>query len=283
MKKLASRSSMTTLAANPCGSRYRRYAIPLLLFCTSLLMLVPNYIPSQAQEKTITVFAASSLTEALTQIGTNFSQQTGIKVRFQFAGSQILKTQLENGAPADVLATAEASINAELEQRNLLEKSQTFAQNRLTVIVPKIGAARVKRLADLAKPNVGLIIAQANVPIGVYSRQVLQNLEDSKRYGTDFFARVLKNVISEESNVRQVLLKVRLGEADAGIVYVTDVTLGASLIQIAIPERQNVKAQYPIGIVRQSKNLVSAREFMQYVLSPAGQGILQQWGFLKKP
>lgn len=254
-------------------------------FRFALLITLTQLIPSSAQDKTLTVYAASSLTEAFTQIGANFSKQTGTKVRFQFSGSQILKTQIENGAPADVLATAEPSINAQLEQNNTLESSQIFARNRLIVIVPKSGAARVKTLIDLAKPNVKLIIAQANVPIGLYSRQVLQNLEESKRYGTDFAARVLKNVISEESNVRQVLLKVRLGEADAGIVYTTDVTseLRLNLIQIAIPERQNVIAQYPIGVLRQSKNLGLAREFMQYVLSPTGQGILQQWGFLKKP
>ncbi len=276
----------STVGADPRRLKLRRpYKIVFKLFLMAILLTLTQLIPTQAQDKTLTVFAASSLTEAFTQIGLSFTQQTGTKVRFQFAGSQILKTQLENGAPADVLATAEPSINTQLEQSKILEKSQIFAQNRLVVIVPKRGAARVKTLADLAKPNIKLIIAQANVPIGSYTRQVLQKLEDSKRYGTDFAARVLKNVVSEENNVRQVLLKVRLGEADAGIVYVTDATpeIRSSLIQIAIPERQNVIAQYPIGVVRQSKNLISAKEFMQYVLSPASQGILQSWGFLKKP
>jgi molybdate transport system substrate-binding protein len=265
---------------------YNKIPKTIVLFCLFTILFFARLTQAvHAQDKILTVFAASSLTESFTQIGAGFLKQTGITVRFQFAGSQILKTQLENGAQADLLATAEPSLNAQLEQRNILEKSQIFTRNRLIVITPKRGLARVKTLADLAAPNIKLIIAQANVPIGVYTRQVLQKLENSQRYGTDFAARVLKNVVSEESNVRQVSLKVRLGEADAGIVYVTDVTpeIRSSLIQIAIPERQNVIAQYPIGVVRQSKNLVAAREFMQYVLSPAGQGILQTWGFLKKP
>jgi molybdate transport system substrate-binding protein len=254
-------------------------------FLVLILSFPMQSVTSHAQDKTLTVFAASSLTEAFTELGQSYQKQTGVKVRFQFAGSQILRTQLENGAPADVLATAELSINTMLEQKKILEKNQIFAQNRLVVITPKSGVARVKTLADLVIPNVKLVIAQANVPIGVYTRQVLQKLEATKRYGADFSSRVLKNVVSEESNVRQVALKVRLGEADAGIVYVTDVTpeVRSQLIQIAIPERQNVIAQYPIGVLSNSKNLSSAREFMQYVLSPTGQGILQQWGFLKKP
>ena len=200
--------------------------------------------------------------------------------RFQFAGSQILRTQLENGAKADVFASADTNISLQL-----LENPQIFARNRLVVITPKRGLARVKKLADLALPDLKLVIALATVPVGAYTRQMLKNLEATKRYGPNFAARVLNNLVSEESNVRQVALKVRLGEADAGVVYQTDITpqVQSSLIQIAIPERQNVVASYPIAVLREATNKNAAREFTDYVLGLAGQGILRKWGFIKKP
>ncbi len=239
--------------------------------------------PVTAQDKSITVFAASSLTEAFTEISQTYIKSSGVAVRFQFAGSQILRTQLENGARADIFASASLDTYQPLVDKNLLEKAQIFARNRLVVITSKRGAARVKTLADLALPQVRLVVAQNTVPVGAYTQTMLRNLEKTGRYGLDFVARVQKNVVSEEVNVRQVVLKVRLGEADAGVVYATDVTpeVRSSLIQIGIPERQNVIAQYPIGVLRDSNP--TARDFVAYVLSPAGQGILQRWGFLKKP
>lgn len=250
------------------------------IFIVSVVFLL---FLASAQNTALTVFAASSLTESFSEIGQAFTKQTGIPVRFQFAGSQILGTQLENGAPADIFAAASGDVTLPLEQKNLLEPSQIFAKNRLVVITPKRGVARVKTLADLAAPNVKLVLAQANVPIGAYTRTVLAKLESTKRYGTNYAARVLKNVVSEESNVRQVALKVRLGEADAGVVYATDVTPDSksSLIQLAIPERQNVLVAYPLAVVQATANKNAARAFTNYVLSPAGQGILQRWGFLK--
>jgi molybdate transport system substrate-binding protein len=228
------------------------------------------------------IFAASSLTESLTALGRAYSAETGIVVRFQFAGSQILRSQLENGAKADVFASASLEVLQPLE-KTLLEPARIFAQNRLVVIAPKRGRGLVKTLADLAKPSVRLVVAQNIVPVGVYTRQMLANLESTGRYGKGFALQVQKNIVSEETNVRQVALKVRLGEADAGVVYSTDVTpdLRTHVIEIAIPVRQNVLARYPIAVLRQANNLEAARDFVGYVLSPTGQGILQQWGFLK--
>ncbi len=230
---------------------------------------------SSSQSQTITVFAASSLTESFTEIGRTFTQQTGVMVRYQFAGSQILRTQLENGASADLFASAE-NINLKIPSFS----QSIFARNRLVVITPKRGAAKVKTLADLAANNTKIVIAQANAPIGKYTRQVLEKL--SVRFGKEYAVRVLKNVVSEESNVRQVALKIRLGEADAGIVYLTDVTpdLSSSVIQIAIPQKENIIATYPLWVLRDSSD---ARAFNDFVLSTTGQGILQRWGFLKKP
>jgi molybdate transport system substrate-binding protein len=241
-----------------------------------------NSTSSLTQLNTLTIFAASSLTESFTALGRAYTTKTGIPVRFQFAGSQILRSQLENGANADLLASASRETILLLEN-TLLEPVRIFARNRLVLIAPKRGRGLVKTLADLGKSGVRLVIAQNTVPVGVYTRQMFAKLEATGRYGLDFAARVQKNVVSEETNVRQVALKVRLGEADAGVVYSTDVTpdLKPNIIEIAIPAQQNVLAAYPIAVLKQSRNLEAAREFVGYVLSPAGQGILQRWGFLR--
>jgi molybdate transport system substrate-binding protein len=254
-----------------------------LVVVLAVLVLVFSFANSN-QPVRLTVFAASSLTESFTEIGLTYQRKTGVQIQFQFAGSQILETQIRNGAPADVFASADEKSAKQLEDQNLLEKSRTFALNGLVVITPK-SSARVKSLADLALPKVKLVIAQASVPIGAYSRQVLKNLEDSKKFGKNFSTRVLSNVVSEENNVRQVALKVQLGEADAGLVYLTDLTPQArvKLNSIAIPKAQNVVVAYQIGTLKPSKQQKAALAFMQYVLSVQGQGILRKWGFLKKP
>jgi molybdate transport system substrate-binding protein len=234
------------------------------------------------QQQTITVFAAASLTDAFTELGRAFEKRNQARVVFQFAGSQTLKTQLENGARADAFASADSTLFDPLVKAGWLEPGVVFARNRLVVIAPKRGTGRVKTLADLGEPGVQLVIAQSNVPVGRYTRQILEKLSSTPAYGRDFSARVLKNVVSEETNVRQVALKVQLGEADAGIVYTTDVTptLATSVIQIAIPASANVIAAYPIGIVSNASNPSGARAFVSFVRSSDGQKILSRWGFL---
>jgi molybdate transport system substrate-binding protein len=230
----------------------------------------------------LTVFAASSLTDSFTEIGKAFDAKTGSKTNFQFAGSQVLRTQLENGAKADIYASANTAQFDPLVKTGLISSGVVFTKNRLVVIVPKKGAGNVKTLADLAKPGIKLVIADKTVPVGQYTRQILEMLGKSKSYGADYTARVLKNVVSEETNVRQVALKVQLGEADAGVVYTTDVTpnLAANVIQLAIPARYNVLAKYPIGLLKNSSNPNAAKAFMDFVLSKDGQTILGKWGFL---
>jgi molybdate transport system substrate-binding protein len=234
------------------------------------------------QQQTITVFAAASLTDAFTELGQAFEKRNGARVVFQFAGSQTLKTQLENGARADAFASADSTQFDPLVRAGWLEPGVVFARNRLVVITPKRGVGRVKTLLDLGASGVRLVIAQENVPVGRYTLQVLENLSKTAPYGMDFSARVLRNVVSEETNVRQVALKVHLGEADAGIVYATDVTppLAPSVLQIAIPARANVIAAYPIGLVRNASNPSGARALIAFVRSSEGQTVLRRWGFL---
>jgi molybdate transport system substrate-binding protein len=253
-----------------------------LVFALSSVLLLGVSRGTFAQSNEITVYAASSLTDAFTEVGQTFTARTGTRVKFQFAGSQILKTQLENGAPADVFASANAAQYDPLVKAGLLEAGAVFARNRLVVIAPRRGPGNVKTIRDLGNPGVKLVIADRSVPVGALTRTFLETASKVGGYGADFADRVLKNVVSEESNVRQVALKVSLGEADAGVVYTTDVTpnLADSVIQLAIPPRLNQIGSYPIGVRQGGPNLEGARAFVAFVRSVDGQRILAKWGFL---
>ena len=255
------------------------FVIPVALVAFSAVLTTPV---SGQPGANLTVFAAASLTDSFTEIGKAFDTKIGAKTSFQFAGSQVLRTQLENGAKADVYASANNTQFDPLVKAGLISSGAIFTKNRLVIIVPKKGGGNVKTLADLGKPGVKLVIADKTVPAGQYARQVFDALGKSNRYGADYAARVLKNIVSEETNVRQVALKVQLGEADAGVVYTTDVTpsLAPSVIQIAIPARYNIIAKYPIGVLKGSSNQDAAKAFMNFVLSSEGQSILGKWGFL---
>ena len=228
----------------------------------------------------LTVFAAASLSDALSEVGRKFDARSGHRTTFQFAGSQTLRAQLEHGARADVYASANAAQFGPLVRSGLVAPGQSFAGNSLALIAPN-GSRKVNALRDLAKPGVKLVLAGPAVPAGDHARQLLRAAEQSGVYGPGFSARVLKNVVSEESSVRQVALKVGLGEADAAVVYRSDVTpaLRRSVRMVGVPERLNPKAKYFIGVLRASRNAQAARDFVQYVQSDAGQAILRKWGF----
>jgi molybdate transport system substrate-binding protein len=159
---------------------------------------------------------------------------------------------------------------------------QIFARNMLVVVVPAKNPAGIHTLHDLAKPTLKSVLTNKDVPVGNYARQALGKLSQDSTYGPDFATRVLTNLVSEETNVKQVASKVQLGAADAGIVYSTDVTpaLRDAVRVIQIPPECNVIAQYPIAAVKGANNEVGARAFIAYVLSPAGQEILARHGFL---
>ncbi|GGR07278.1 molybdate ABC transporter substrate-binding protein [Deinococcus ruber] len=232
----------------------------------------------------LTVFAASSLTDAFTEIGRQFDAQTGNTTSFQFAGSQALRTQLEQGAKADVYASANTAQFEPLVKAGKLSAGQPFVQNRLVVIAPRSSSA-VNTLADLARPGVRLVLADKTVPVGDASRKTFDAIGRAGTYGKDFAARVQKNVVSEEPNVRQVAVKIQLGQGDAAVVYVSDVTpsLKGTVRTIGLPTRFNPLIGYPIGTLTGSANPQAASAFVQYVLSAAGQKILKKWGFVGAP
>jgi molybdate transport system substrate-binding protein len=223
--------------------------------------------PAKTQE--ITVFAASSLRESFAAIGKAYeTAHPGTKVVLQLAGSQELRTQLEHGARADVFASADQKHMAALEAAELVGPSRLFARNELVVVVRR-GSA-VGSFAEL--PDAGkIVLGAAEVPVGRYADQVLA------KAGTDFRDRVVAHVVSREPNVRQVLAKVTLGEADAAIVYRTDARV-AGLDAIEIPPETNVIAEYPIATTG-----AAGQAFVELVTSPEGQRILAAHGFVPVP
>jgi molybdate transport system substrate-binding protein len=256
-----------------------------------LLLLVGTGAPpfrarfaAAAQHRTLWVFAAASLSDAFTEIGHRLErQQPGLDVRINFAGSQQLAAQIEQGAAADVFASAADRWMARLRERGLLAgNSKVFARNRLVVIIPKTNPARIRRLQDLARGGVKLVLGADAVPVGHYSRTVLQNLARDPGFGADFTTRVLQNVVSEEENVKSVVAKVQLGEADAGMAYRSDVTPAVSryVSILEIPEAANVVASYPIATLKGATAREAGDAFVALVLSPEGQAILEHSGLL---
>lgn len=232
----------------------------------------------------LTIFAAASLTDAFKEMATQIEQANpGTKLTFNFAGSPTLRTQMAQGARADVFASADEPNMAGAEKDGTITgRPQIFARNLLVVVVPAKNPAGIRTLQDLAKPNIKLVLTNKEVPVGNYARQALEKMSQDPAFGTDFSKRVLANLVSEETNVRQVAAKVQLGEADAGIVYSTDVTpvIRDAVVVIQIPPEMNVIAKYPIAVVKGAQNEAGARAFIAYVLSPAGQTILVRHGFL---
>jgi molybdate transport system substrate-binding protein len=232
----------------------------------------------------LTIFTAASLTDALKEMAAQIERANpGTKLTFNFAGSPTLRTQLAQGARADVFASAdEPNMYGAEKDGTIGGEPQIFARNLLVVVVPAKNPAGVHTLHDLAKPKLKLVLTNKDVPVGNYARQALEKPSQDPSYGPDFAKRVLANLVSEETNVKQVASKVQLGEADAGIVYSTDVTpaLRAAVRVIQIPPEFNVIAKYPIAVVKGAHNEAGAQAFIAYVLSPAGQAILARHGFL---
>lgn len=243
----------------------------------------PTQVP--ASSKTLTVLAAASLTESFTELGTMFeTQNPGVKVVFSFAGSQQLAQQLDQGAAADVFASANPKyMTAAVTSKRVNQAdAQTFVKNRLAVIFPKDNPAGLTTLKDLAKPGLKLDLEDKAVPAGQYSLDFLDKAVKDPGFDPQFKDNVLKNVVSYEDNVKAVVTKVSLGEVDAGIVYVTDITAGVApkIGKLDIPDALNTVAVYPIAPISDSKNPDLAKAFIALVLSPDGQAIMAKYGFI---
>jgi molybdate transport system substrate-binding protein len=270
----------------------KKRALPLILFLLGSLLLVGCGGTSPASGNTSTpapapvtlhVFAASSLTDSFNMMATKYHQlHPNITIQPVYNGSQALEQQIANGAPADIFASADTTNMQKASQASLVGTSQIFTRNRLVVIIPVGNPGHISTLKDLARSGVKIDLAAPTVPVGKYARQVIANLAKSPDYGSAYQDAVLKNVVSQEENVKAVVQKIQLGEADAGIVYVTDVTASASsqVSSLTIPDNFNVIAEYPIAVVKSSTHSSEGQAFIQYILSADGQAILQQYHFI---
>lgn len=255
----------------------------LLLPVLGVILVSAAAAQSSQEKATLTVFAAASLTDVFEEIAREMEKaDPALAIRFNFAGSQQLAAQLAQGARADVFASADERWMRDAIDRGLvLNQPRIFTQNRLVVVIPAANPGQIERLQDLARPGLKVVLAADAVPAGRYSRQVLENLERSPGFPAGYRARVLRNLVSNEETVKAVLAKVQLGEADAGIVYQSDVTPStrASVIALEIPDRDNIVAAYPIAVLRGAGEPEAARRFVTFVLSDAGQSILGRHGF----
>jgi molybdate transport system substrate-binding protein len=235
---------------------------------------------------TITVFAASSLADVFNEAGKQFeAKNPATRVTFNFGSSAALATQINEGAPAGVFASANTAQMKVVIAKGNAADARLFATNTLVVVVAR-GNRSIEAYRDLTRPGLKLVLAAKDVPVGQYARDSLAAATAGGEYGPAFSTHVLANLKSEEANVRAVLTKVQLGEADAGIVYRTDIDAAAADVrQVEIPAKYNIVAEYPVAVTTGSKRPALARAFVDYLLSAEGQAILQKYGFgpMKQP
>jgi molybdate transport system substrate-binding protein len=257
-------------------NRRKFILVTLVAACSSISLLAMRARGGEAQE--VVVFAAASLREVFEGAAPIFEKHhPNSKVRFNFAGSQDLRVQIEQGAKVDVFASADWKHMKLLGSKGMVIGPVVFARNLPVVVVPKNNPAQVRSFADLPKVT-HLVVGAAEVPIGAYTEAIFAAAE--KLYGKAFHEQILARVRSRELNVRQVLTKVALGEADAGIVYRTDALTMPDRVQIIeIPGQINVVAEYPIAVLKLAPHFDLARAFVKLVLSKEGQKTLAEAGF----
>ena len=243
-----------------------RLAVSAVVALTIALGLAAGHASARPNAQ-ITVYAAASLTDVFPKIDP--------APKYQFGGSNTLAAQITQGAPADVFASANTTLPQQLFSKDLCSKPVVFTRNTLVVVVPKANPAKIHSIYNLTKPGVKLVIAGAGVPVGSYTLQILKNMNLS--------GPVLKNVVSRETDVREVLAKVALGEADAGFVYSTDAkTVSDKVTVIKVPAWAQPKVQYGICVISRSGDKTDAQAFVTKVLSKAGQARMLQYGFLPR-
>jgi molybdate transport system substrate-binding protein len=245
----------------------RRNHLAVLTVVGVCLLALPAGTARSATRAQLTVYAAASLTNVFPAIDKN--------EKYSFGGSNALAAQIKQGAPADVFASANMTLPTQLFQQGFCSKPKVFTRNTLVIVVPKANPAHIRNIYNLTRSGVKIDIAASGVPVGTYTLQILKNMNLSNA--------VLKNVVSQETDVREVLAKVALGEADAGFVYSTDAkTVPGKVKVIKIPAWAQPKVQYGICVVSSSSQKTAANAFIKRVMSKAGQKKLHKFGFLPR-
>ncbi len=228
-------------------------------------LLVALVVPaSVSSATTLNVFAAASLTEVFPKIDKS--------ERYSFAGSDQLALQIRQGAPADVFASASAKYTELAFRDGFVQRPVVFATNKLIVLVPRSNPAGIKTVYDLRRPGLKLVIGDKSVPIGTYTRQILDTLGITND--------VMSNVVSQETDVKGIVAKIALGEADAGLVYRTDAKPVASKTHaVALPDWAQPPVRYEVAVVKESAHLVAARAYIKKLTSKLGRKLLAAAGF----
>ncbi len=275
--------------AQPCGQlreilqcawRWRIAALEAALLFVSLSAFTMACRVGESRE--LKVFAASSLTDAFRAVGAEYEKaHPGMRIEFHFGGSQLLRTQIEQGAPADVFASADTEEMEALRQGSLARDPALLARNRIVAIACS-GCGNVTRPEDLALPGVKVVMAAEAVPAGRYARALVNALSVIEGFRPDYSAGVESNVLSHETSVRAVLSRVVLGEADAGFVYQTDAVAAGDKVRIlALPPGVEITADYWIAVLAKAAAREHSGAFVRFVLGERGRKILNEHGFFQ--
>ena len=244
-----------------------RKRLTLVVLALAVLVSSLTATAARSQSSSLTIYAAASLTDVFRAFDP--------APKYSFAGSNTLETQIRNGAPADLFASAAPLNTQRLYKQGLVQKPVTFTSNRLALIVPASNPAGITSIYDLKRKPVKLVIAGAAVPVGAYTRTVLRKMGLSS---------VLSKVVSQETDVRAVTSKVALGQADAGFVYVTDARAVADRVKVVrIPAWAQPRVRYEIAVVSKSTRKAAAQAWIKTLLSARGQAALKEYGFLPLP
>lgn len=235
--------------------------------------------PKEAE--TLTVLAASSLTDAFGELAETFEKENpGVKVKTSYESSSTLLAQIQQGAPADVFASADtAKMQTAVKDGLVSGEPRIFVKNREVVMTPKDNPAGIERFRDIAKPGVKLVLAEDEVPAAEYAKEILDKADEE--YGGGFEKAVMSNIVSREADVRASVNRVALGEADATFGYASDYTpdVRDKVQKVEIPANLNIVAMYPIAALKDSKEPELAQKWLDLVTSEKGQRVLEKWGF----
>jgi molybdate transport system substrate-binding protein len=277
-------AAVVLLAA--CGSSARPIASP----SASVTSPLPTAGPSDATgadgtpapPAALTIFGAASLNGALDQVKTSYEAgHPGTTLTISTDSSAALRTQIEQGAPADVFLSADVANPQKLVSDGLADgEAVAFAGNLLTIVIPTANPAKIATPADVARSGVKVIAAGDDVPITKYAKQAVDLLGAVPGYPADFAAKYAANVVSREDNVKAVVAKIELGEGDAAIVYMTDAKASTKVTALDIPSQANPPATYAGVLVKASKNLAAAHQFLDWMNGAEAQLILTQLGFI---
>ncbi|HPW72842.1 MAG: molybdate ABC transporter substrate-binding protein [Methanothrix sp.] len=266
-------------AQKSSGLITRRSGVSLFLALIALLSCA-----CAEEQKDLVVFCGAGLTGAFSEIGEIYESRSNSSIAFNFDGVPALRAQIEQGAYADVLVSANLKHMNALKAEGYMDNStvQIFAGNKMAVIVPNYNPANITVLSDLMEPGLKILIGTSDLPAGDYARQVLNKMADDPKYGSAYRDAVLANVVSEETTVNRIVSKIALGEADAGFAFISDVSpkMRGQVTRIAVPDEYNVLGLFPLGMLNQSRRPEEARRFIDLVMAQEGQNILKNYGFI---